>query len=52
MGGTRGHRGNTNGDTEDTGHKMGWDSVVADKPRLEPQLRDYDMRSMKEGTET
>ena len=52
MGGARGHRENAEGDTESTCHKMGWGSVVADKPSLEPKVEDCEMRIMKEGTET
>ena len=48
----RGHRENAEGDTESTCHKMGWDSVAADKPSLESQVGDCEMRIMKEGTET
>ena len=53
----RGHRENTktrvgHEDTERTCHKMGWDSVAADKPSLESQVGDCEMRIMKEGTET
>ena len=53
----RGHRENTktrvgHEDTERTYHKMGWDSVAADKPSLESQVGDCEMRIMKEGTET
>lgn len=48
----RGHRENAEGDTESTCHKMGWGSVVADKPSLEPKVEDCEMRIMKEGTET
>ena len=51
-GGARGHRENREGDTESTCHKMGWDSVAADKPSLESQVGDCEMRIMKEGTET
>ena len=53
----RGHRENTktrvgHEDTERTYHKMGWDTVAADKPSLESQVGDCEMRIMKEGTET
>ena len=39
-GGTRGHRGNMEGDAEGTRHEMDWDHVVADKPSLESQVGD------------
>ena len=51
MGGARGHRENAEGDTESTCHKMGWGSVVADKPSLEPKVEDCETRIMKEETD-
>jgi len=30
---------------------MGWNEVGADKPHLEPQVGDYEVRITKEGTE-
>ena len=52
----RGHMENTktrvgHEDTERTCHKMGWGSVVADKPSLEPKVEDCETRIMKEETD-